>query len=132
MTTQTPERLSPEEVRAAFRDLHEQLDALRADIATIREGLAQAAARPAAEAQAAGSTAVFDGTSLILSYSDTGEATYKIKGGQYQKFGVRIWPETLPELGIDPKKLVPGPNAVKLRVVALLGDNGPRKIISLA
>jgi hypothetical protein len=127
-----PDKLTPEEVRAAFRDLHEQMDALRADLAAIREGLSQAAAAPAAAAQAAGSTVTFEGTSLILSYDDNGEATYKLKGGQYMKFGVRIWPETLPDLKIDPDKLKPGPNQVKLKVVALLGENGPRKVIGLA
>ena len=122
MTPQAPEKLTPEEVRDSFRDLHERMDMLFAELARIRDGLSQAA----------GSTIIFDGTSLVSSFNDDGEPTYKIKGGQYMKFGVRIWPETLPELGIDPDELKPGPNTVKLRVVALLGDNGPRKIIGLA
>lgn len=128
----TPDKITPDELRAEFRALHEELDSLRQEIATLRDGLAQAAAAPTTGAQPAGSTAVFDGTNLILSYDDNGEPVYKIKGGQYMKFGVRIWPETLPELGIQPDTLKPGPNKVSLRVVALLGENGPRKIIGLA
>jgi len=48
------------------------------------------------------------------------------------KFGVRIWPEILPELGIDPDRLKPDPNPVNLHVLALMGDKGPRKVIGLA
>lgn len=129
----TPDKITPEELRTAFRHLEERLDALHTEIANMRDGLTQAAASPAAAApQAAGSTVTFDGTILLLSYDDNGEATYKIKGGQYMKYGVRIWPETLPELGLDPDTLKPGPNTVRLKVVALLGENGPRKIIGLA
>jgi hypothetical protein len=135
----TPDRITPDEFRAEFNTLrkaihglNERIDGLHEEIATLRDGLAQAATAPAAAAQPAGSTAVFDGTILLLSYDDNGEATYKLKGGQYMKFGVRIWPETLPALGIDPTSLKPGPNAVALRVAALLGENGPRKVIGLA
>jgi hypothetical protein len=48
------------------------------------------------------------------------------------KFGVRVWPEILPTLGVDPASLKPGPNPVNLKVNVLMGENGPRKLISLA
>jgi len=48
------------------------------------------------------------------------------------KFGVRVWPETLPALGIDPATLKTGPNPLTLRVRALMGEKGPRKVIGLA
>ena len=50
----------------------------------------------------------------------------------YMKFGVRIWPEILPELGIDPAELKPGFNPIMLHVLALMGDKGPRKGFGLA
>jgi hypothetical protein len=69
---------------------------------------------------------------LLVGVDDNGLPTYKAKGGQYMKFGVRIWPEILPELGIDPASLKPGPNPINLKVRALMGEHGPRKVISLA
>ena len=126
----TPDKLTPEEVRNAFHDLHERIDALTNIILQMRDGLTQAAAVPATAT--AGNTVTFEGSILILGYDDNGEATYKLKGAQYMKYGVRIWPETLPDLRIDPATLKPGPNPLKIKVVALLGENGPRKVISLA
>lgn len=57
---------------------------------------------------------------------------YKIKGGQYTKFGVRVWPEVLPKLGVDPAALKPGPNPFNKPVLALVGEKGPQKVIGLA
>jgi hypothetical protein len=48
------------------------------------------------------------------------------------KFGIRVWPELLPTLGVDPAALKPGPNPINLRVRVLMGEHGPRKVISLA
>jgi hypothetical protein len=76
---------------------------------------------------------------LLVGIDDAGEPTYKAKGGQYAKFGVRIWPEVLPSLGIDPAALTcaykcaagagagkPGPNPANLHVLALMGEKGLR------
>ncbi len=90
-----------------------------------------AASQPAAPAPT-GETITLDANALIMSFDDTGHAIYKVKGGQYQKFGVRVWPEILPALGVDPDTLNPGPNPVNLKVNVLMGDNGPRKVIGLA
>ncbi len=132
MTKTTPpsEKLTAAELRAAFELLNERLDQLEADIAALREGLATAANQPAEKT--AGETIAFEATSLILSYDDNGQPVYKVKGGQYQKFGVRVWPEILPLLKVDPATLKPGPNPVKLRMVALMGEHGPRKVIGLS
>ena len=74
----------------------------------------------------------FTAESILLSYDDSGAPAYKIKGHPFQKFGVRVWPEALPALGIDPSTLKPGPNPFAAQVRALMGDHGPRKVISLA
>jgi hypothetical protein len=80
-------------------------------------------------------------TTLLVGIDDNGQPTYKSKGGQYAKFGVRIWPEVLPSLGIDPANLTcacgagagkPGPNPINLNVLALMGEKGPAKVIGLA
>jgi hypothetical protein len=98
----------------------------------LRDGLAAAATQPQAAPAPAGQTVDFLATTLLVGIDDNGQPTYKAKGGQYAKFGVRIWPEVLPALGIDPANLKPGPNPVNLQVLALMGEKGPRKVIGLA
>ena len=126
-----PDRISAAELRSVLQALTERLDQIEASLAAVRDGLTAAASQPAAS-QPAGETVTFDATILLMSYDDNGLPVYKVKGGQYMKFGVRIWPEVLPALGVDPATLKPGPNPVNLRVRVLMGEHGPRKVISLA
>ena len=126
-----PDRITPAELRSAFQSLNERLDLIETDLITLRDGLVTAASHPPA-APAPGNTITFDASILLVGVDDNGAPTYKLKGAQFMKFGVRVWPETLPVLGIVPATLKPGPNPVNLRVRALMGDKGPRKVISLA
>jgi len=66
---------------------------------------------------------------------DDGKVYWKVKGGQFQKFGVSIWPEALEAAGFDPEALNP------MKPVDLTGwtahystkENGqPKKVIKLA
>jgi len=91
----------------------------------------QVAAQAAPAAQA-GPTVVFMAEVLSFGIAEDGKPVYKIKGGQYQKFGVRVWPEALPLLGVDAASLKPGPNAFSKAVIALMGEKGPQKVIGLA
>lgn len=135
MITPTPyvnERISPAELRGMFQAVYERLDQVETELIALRDGLS-AAASPAAiiPERPAGNTIQFDASIILVGVDDAGQPTYKAKGGQYSKFGVRIWPEVLPELGIDPATLQPGPNPVNLRLIALMGEKGPRKVIHL-
>jgi hypothetical protein len=123
------DKITPAELRAAFQALNERLDVLETELATMREGLNAAASQP--QAALAGNTIEFIASILLVGIDDNGLPTYKLKGGQYMKFGVRVWPEVLPELGLDPAALKPGPNPVNLHVLALMGEKGPRKVIGL-
>jgi hypothetical protein len=123
--------MSAAELRNALQALTERLDQIEASLAGLREGLTTAASQPAANLPA-GETVTVDASILLMSYDDNGQPVYKVKGGQYMKFGIRVWPEVLPSLGVDPAKLKPGPNPVTLRVRVLMGEHGPRKVISLA
>lgn len=124
-----PDRLTAAELRTALQSLTERLDQIEASLAVLREGLTAAASQPAPVAT--GETVTFDASVLLMSYDDNGQPVYKVKGGQYMKFGVRIWPEVLPALGVDPAALKPGPNPVALKVRVLMGEHGPRKVIGL-
>jgi hypothetical protein len=125
------DRMTAAELRAALQALTERLDQIEASLAAVREGLTAAASQPAAS-PAAGETMTMEATILLMSYDDNGQPVYKVKGGQYMKFGVRVWPEVLPALGVDPATLKPGPNPINLRVRVLMGEHGPRKVVSLA
>ncbi len=127
-----PDKMTPAELRRAFQALTERLDQIESEISALRDGLVAAASQPQNAPISAGQTVGFIATILLVGMDDNGQPTYKAKGGQYMKFGVRIWPEVLPELGLDPDKLKPGPNPINLHVLALMGDKGPRKVIGLA
>ena len=120
-------------------------DATAESSGTVAEGFAAfsaamatwtagSASSPTVAPQAAptGPTVVFMAETISYGIAEDGKAVYKIRGGQYQKFGVRVWPEALPLLGIDADKLKPGPNVFTKPVIALLGEKGPRKVIGLA
>ena len=134
METKRPtlDKMTPAELRHAFQALTERLDQIESEITALRDGLAAAASQPQPAPAPAGQTVDFVASILLVGVDDNGLPTYKAKGGQYMKFGVRIWPEILPELGIDPDHLKPGPNPINLKLRALLGEHGPRKVISLA
>jgi len=131
------DRITAAELRTALQSLTERLDQIEADISSLREGLTAAAtsspwgSQPAAPALT-GEIITLDVSLLLMSYDDNGHPIYKAKGGQYQKYGVRVWPEILPVLGVDPASLKPGPNPVNIKVHVLMGENGPRKVIGLA
>jgi len=141
-TPQTPQQAA-EQFRADLRaDLAEIMDALhtqraemlniRADLDAIRAGLTQASQQPAAPA---GTFAEMMIDNIIMTYDDKGKPAYKATGTPYSKFGVRVWDEVLPALGIDPASLRPGPNPqpapIRARVLLKVTDEGktaPQKV----
>jgi len=143
MTPQTPEQFR-EELRQLFTDqaqrVHElrcEFMELREEIHTMREGLTHAATPPATTG---GTFSEMMIDKIVLSYNDDGKPTYKGKGAPYHEFGVKIWDEVLPALGIDPATLKPGTNEIEpIRARVLMGETknqktgavgtGPRKVI---
>jgi hypothetical protein len=85
-----------------------------------------------AQAMPAGEYTEFTAEAVVMTYNDKGEPAYKIVGHPYSRYGVRVWPEVLSALGIDPAQLKPGPNPFSARVVALMGEHGPKKITGRA
>ena len=137
-TTNT-DRITATELRDLFAQLTAQIAALAADVADLDVALnlraAAAAPAPVATAPAPaapGDYVDFAAESLVLNYNDDGGPAYKIKGGRFSKFGVRVWPEVLPDLAVQPEALHPGTNPFTARVRAVMGDKGPTKVIGLA
>lgn len=133
MTDQpTPERISAAEIRQEFDDLNAAINSIRHDleilitaVSVMQQGIQHAAT---ATPPASGPTATFMADSITLDYMD-GKPVYKMRGGQYTKFGVRVWPEVLPLVGVDAAALKPGTNPIEPREVRVLletkdDDNG--------
>lgn len=62
-----------------------------------------------------------------------GKRYYKLKGGRFAKYGVRIWPETLADAGIDHSQLENGDNPITPRKakISIGRDGKPEKVIKL-
>lgn len=111
-----------------------QLTALANEIKALREQLAN---QPAAAADA---EMEFVMDTIAVGLDDkTFETTYKARGPQFKTHGVRVWPEILPELGLDEAKLKPGlhklPKPLKVRALLAMGEDGqlhPKKVLGLA
>lgn len=124
---------APSTAAPDFRAIMAELKALRAEIAGLKALVAE---RPA-EAAGVGGEAMTDFLmdSIKVGADETsGEKTYKAQGPSYKKFGVRIWPEVLPDLGVNADGLKFGENKLPkpLKVRALLVDGKPKKVIGLA
>ena len=78
---------------------------MKNSVETMREGL-QTASQAAAP-----KTTTFAADEIICDSMD-GKPVYKLRGPEYRKFGVRIWPEVMPTLGIDPDLLLSGKNTL--------------------
>lgn len=117
----------------------ELLDALQLISQTLAEILQSIKTQPMAQpaSQPAVPTAnVRDFTAeiLVMTTDDNGKPAFKIKGFPFNEFGVRVWPEILPAIGIEPAAVKPGPNQLPagLTVRAVLNEKGsPKKIIGL-
>ncbi len=123
--TPRTDRITAAEIRALFEGVHIEISELRAELAQMREGFT-IAAQPAPATNSGQFTEMMI-DSIIMTYSDKGEPAYKATGAPYNKFGVRVWPETLPILGIDPAALKPGPNPQPAPIPARVLMNQPEE-----
>ena len=75
----------------------------------------------------------FDAAMLVLSL-ENGKTNYRLKGGQFSQFGLRIWPEVLRNAGFDLDKFDPR-NTYDMRgwkaYYALNENSKPSKVTSL-
>ena len=74
----------------------------------------------------------FDASEIITTMDDSGaKKLFRIKGGQFSTYGLRVWPEILETFGYDPEEMDLGSTPFTERVVARVGDKG-KKVIALA
>lgn len=110
-----------------------QIAALVAEVKGLRADLAKLpTAAPAGPAE---TYQEFIADTLVVGLDDKSfETTYKLRGPQYKTHGIRVWPEILPELGLDAATLKPGPHTLPkpLKVRALLVDGKLKKVVGLA
>ena len=80
-----------------------------------------------------GTLVEFDATEIVTTFDDSGtRKLFRIKGGQFSTYGLRIWDEVLQKFGYDPEDLEPGSTPFTERVVARVGVTGKQKVIGLA
>ena len=97
------------------------------------EGQPQAAGQPTVSPAPAAS-ASFEAESLVGEMKDNGRAYWKVKGGKYTEFGVRVWDEVLEEAGFDLAALQAGTAYGLQGFTAHYTTNGngnPKKITEL-
>jgi mRNA-degrading endonuclease HigB of HigAB toxin-antitoxin module len=133
----TDDRITPEEMREFMNWTQAHIEMLHEELTTIRDGLSNAASQPAAS-----NTTVFVADEISYDFMD-GKKVFKLRGNEYRMFGVRVWDEVLPTLGIDPTKLQPGttkiePVKVMVKMIESTDEatgetkSTPRKVIGRA
>ena len=80
------------------------------------------------------SAPTFVADTLVKGIDDNGKEFTRLRGYPYNKFGVRVWPEALAALKIDPGPLKAGPNTINpVEVRIEVNDEGvPRKVLGPA
>lgn len=88
----------------------------------------QSKSRGGVGAAAAGAIPI---SSLVVNV-ENGKTGYKLKGGEYSEYGVRVWGEVLTQAGIDPEKLKLGENPMKGYFWCQYKEDGkPKKVINI-
>ena len=89
---------------------------------------------PAVRAPVTGEHVIeFDAEEIVATLDDTGtRKLFRIKGGPYSTYGLRVWPEVLETLGFEPELLDLGATPCHLRVAARVGIQGKQKVIGSA
>lgn len=123
-TTNPADRITAQEIRERFDELETMIKHLTATIETMRGGLQTAATPPAV-----GTFGEMDITAIVKSIDKKDKINYTAIGAPYNAFGVRVWDEVLPLLGIDPEELKFGNNPITpgIRARVLLGETTNKK-----
>lgn len=143
--TPTPDRITAAEIREALKTIQSRieqttariiaiesiqaderntLDELTKAIETMLHGMKQAAA-----ATPPATFGEMEITAILKSIDKNNKINYMASGAPYTKFGVRVWDEVLPLLGIDPAALEFGNNPISPGIHArvLLGETTNQK-----
>jgi len=119
------------EMRSLMGVISSKLDTL-IDRAESQPAAAIAATANGSEA-IAGNYRDFTAETLNVGMDDNGKPVYKIRGGPFTKFGVRVWPEVMSLIGVEIEDLKPGPNQFNAQVRAILDEKGQaKKVVGLA
>lgn len=68
---------------------------------------------------------------LTCEYAN-GRHSYKVKGGPFTKWGVRIWPETLVRAGLSPDGIEMGDTELDGTMKVLVEGGRPKKVVELS
>lgn len=127
MTTPTPttqpDQITAAEIRELFAELRAEIATIDAKLEAMRAGLQTAATPPAS------TFGEMDITAIVKSIDKKDKINFLAIGAPYNTFGVRVWDEVLPALGIDPESLKFGNNPITpgIRARVLLGETTNQK-----
>jgi len=115
------------DVRAAFQTAH---DTVESQFGWFERDKLPSVNAPLAGSADAGNAQFFG--DVIEVEQRNGKTFYKIKGGQWEKFGVRVWPEVLKAAGIDPDQLPVGESRLARDCAVEMNGDKPKKVISIS
>ncbi len=140
MTTPTTnpasDKITPAELRQQFDNLHAEIDSIRHDletlinaVGTITAGIQHAATATPPVPAASVQFAEMEITAIVKMIDKNNKINYLAVGAPYSKFGVRIWDEIIPMIGIDPAALEFGNNPITpaIRARVLMGETKNRE-----
>ena len=110
--------------------LDRMIDAVKSD---DNQSNGQSESHNGGQSNGNGNIIEFDATEIVTTVDDSGERKlFRIKGGTYTTYGLRVWPEVIESFGLDPEELPLGWTPFTMRVRAQVGIQGKQKVISLA
>jgi len=124
-----------QEILVQLKHQTDELDTICARLDTMNSTLSMGSAsnNGTSDNGQEGQLVAFDATEIVTTFDDSGtRKLFRVKGGQYSTYGLRIWPEVLEQSGYKPEELEPGSTPFTARVVARVGVQGKQKVIGLA
>ena len=139
-TTQSPEKSSGTQLLEQVSIHTDQLDGINSRLDRLIEAIApmngtsklNGVGAPAGNGPNE-SLIEFDAEEIVTTLDDSGQRKlFRIKGGSFRTYGLRVWPEVLETLGFEPELMDLGSTPFHLRVAARVGIQGKQKVIGVA
>jgi hypothetical protein len=128
--TQTIQKPGTQLLEKILEQLEHQTDSMDALCARL-DNVKQSPASHATNGN--GQIVEFDAEEIVTILDDSGtRKLFRIKGGQFSTYGLRVWPEVLETLGFEPELMELGSTPLHLRVAARVGIQGKQKVIGIA
>jgi hypothetical protein len=131
--TQTVQKPGTQLLEKILEQLEHQTDSMDALCARLEGGSQSPASHTTNGNGQKESVIEFDAEEILTTLDNSGNRKlFRIKGGQFSTYGLRVWPEVLETLGFEPELMELGSTPLHLRVAARVGIQGKQKVIGIA